>query len=319
MAKAATRWIVCTAAFMVFSILQLRMKKSIGIDKGTSYINGTEAFMFFVTASYTPLVDTFLESLHEFSNRSILVFGIDIDVSLDRKRFPRAIPLKITGAAHSVYFNKIKTALHALSMFDRVIYIEPDSVVNYRVDDLWDIIAARPNLPYPILPRHPLDPKNQAALMKDLGVDRKSMPYGHGHLMFTRRTMSFFIDAFMYSQQGVSNTANFDETLINVLMWKMNAATQACLFDPYGADETENEWYFHHRLLDSTPKDKPLIDIRAYHVFHGIKDPNYQRELFEKLKDLAKSNPPPPVYFSVNENRWLTLLNDVSNRCLYQL
>lgn len=195
-----------------------------------------EAFIAFVTKSHTELLPAWLDSLHEFSTRPIVVYGVDHVPELDVKKYPRLLLRRVTGAAHSVYFNKPLICLHALSEFDRVAYVEPDAVVNYRVDDLFAILAHAGPLPYPLLPRHPTDPDNQRNCMARLGVEKKTLAYGHAHLLFTRAAAGFFADVLAYAQQGLCTDANVDETLINTVLWKASCLLFVCLFVLFRCD-----------------------------------------------------------------------------------
>lgn len=275
----------------------------------------SEAFICFVTSSNYALLPVYLDSIHLFSTRSVVVFCIGCDATIDSSRHPRAVSRSIPrGAGHSVFYNKILCAATALQWYDRVAYVEPDSVVNYRIDDVWQWLEEWKDLSYPLLPRHPDNPGDQSAHMQDLSVKSPTMRYGHAHLLFTRNSLSFFLQTFWHSQVTSVHGANWDETLLNVALWKHGATQQACLYDPYGAGISNSNVQAY--LTSSTlpwKSSQPLSAV-AMHVLHGIKDPGEQSRVLQLLKEAAKKKL--PVYWDLKQSKWVHDWRQLQSKCV---
>jgi len=117
--------------------------------------------------------------------------------------------------------------------------METDDVVNYNVDILFEILHVWP-YPLPLSPRHPTDPQNYGDFMRQQNVSRSTTPYIHAHVIWTYRALPFLKNVLSLLQQGHFNGANFDETAINVMLWKAKANHTLC---KYGKIFGE---YLHH-------------------------------------------------------------------------
>ncbi|CAF1341889.1 unnamed protein product, partial [Didymodactylos carnosus] len=155
--------------------------------------NPKEAFIVFVDCKrpYLELLDILLDSIHLFSTRPVIVWGLDLKLKVNRKKHPRVIvkstSVRICGP-YSIYSCKLYAMVHSGVSYG--VQLEADSVVNYNIDILFDVL---PKWPYdfPLAPRHPDDPNNYWHFMKQFGVTKRTTPYIHGLFIFTYRAYPF--------------------------------------------------------------------------------------------------------------------------------
>lgn len=274
-----------------------------------------EAFVCFVDPGYQHLLPSFLKSHNLFSSRPILVFGVNVEPNVDG--FPKAISRSLLPAHHSIYFNKIKIVLEALSLFDSVAYIEPDSVMNYRIDDVWEILE-HANVSHPLLIRHSnFVNEGHEGFMQLLGVKKRSMLYVHGHIMATRSSVPFLLDAFQSSQTGLFQGWTWDEGLLNVWLWKVNATVSSCYIDMYGGFDWQNNLYFDqaaHFDLERVASGHQKHKAFGWVVLHGVKSAEKQKELLDKLIEFSKKKP--SVYFDISKQKWVQSWRDLDLKCI---
>ncbi|CAF1215955.1 unnamed protein product [Rotaria sordida] len=114
-----------------------------------------EAFVTFCNnqPKYLSLLIVILDAVHHFSTRPIIAYGIDVDLNIDNKKYPRLIKRRLSqkDCGPSIYFCKIYAIVH--SQIDYGIYIEADTLVNWNVDILFDVLHRWP-YPLPLSPRH---------------------------------------------------------------------------------------------------------------------------------------------------------------------
>lgn len=159
------------------------------------------------------------------------------------------------------------------------VYLDVDSLVNYNIDLLFDIAKAW-NGNYTLSPIHPSDPKNQDFYLWFYGVEKKTMPYVHGHVIWNFNSLAFIQEWFKLSQKILS--ANYDETALNLLLWKQNAKYLVAAYDPFALVHFEE-------YLSNTFVRKPLPYY--YMVFHGSKKYEYSSDMFKKLKIHSENDP----------------------------
>lgn len=107
--------------------------------------------------------------------------------------------------------------------------METDDVVNYNVDVLFDVVRAWP-YPLPISPRHPDDPQNYDHFMREFDVPRRTTPYIHAHVIWNYRALPFLKNLHSLLKQGHFQGSNFDETAVNVMLWKAGANHTVCKY-----------------------------------------------------------------------------------------
>ncbi len=232
-----------------------------------------EGFVTFATASYFPLMEVAIASVHAFSTRPIVVYGIDADVPFDTNKYPRMIKRRINKPKDmNIYFQKLNAIIQSNIKYG--IYIESDDVVNYCIDDLFSWCHKVGE--YPLCPIHPEDPNNQHSLMGQLGVSHKTNPYIHAHMVFSYKCIPFLKECYKLAPQLNHMGASWDETLLNVMLWKYGVSDYYLpAYDPYFANITH--------YLDGTQPSTYPVPVE-YYMFHGCKDPKQALEILEVLK-----------------------------------
>jgi len=140
----------------------------------------------------------------------------------------------MAGAGRHIAYLKLAALLDALdSGVEQGVYLDADHVPTPEVDRLFEAAtAAELAGGLPLLPRHPRDLGDEVngALMAELGVARKSMPYAHSCTMgFGPACRPFLAQCDAVARdcerRGVHPPV-VDETIVNVLLWKWQATRQ---------------------------------------------------------------------------------------------
>jgi hypothetical protein len=225
---------------------------------------------------YLALLTNLLDSVHYFSSRPIIAYGIDVDLDVDVNKYPRLIKrrLKKKDCGPSIYFCKIHAIIE--SKLDYGVHLEADSVVNWNVDILFDVVHRWP-YPLPLAPRHPGDPRNYAPFLKKFNLDFKSRttPYIHAQFSWNYRAYPFFQQALTLMRENHFLGANFDETAINILLWKAKANHTLCKIDPFVT---------YIKNYESQNKICKEYCHTAFIIFHGSKILTEAMYTFERLK-----------------------------------
>lgn len=237
-----------------------------------------EAFVTFATKNYFPLLEVTIASVHEFSTRPIVAYGINDDIPFDNIKYPRLIKRRIDdelmGKWPLIYFEKFNIILQ--SEVENGIYIESDDIVNYRVDDLFSLCRFIGK--YPLSPIHPEDPNNQSGVMQLMGVAEKTNPYIHAHIIFSQNCIPFIkqcLDVGLTYKKQINSC--WDETVLNVMLWKNNVKNWfAPIYDPYFE-------YISNYIEDKPIKATGMHNV-LYHMFHGCKDVTKAWEILNLLK-----------------------------------
>ncbi|CAF0918968.1 unnamed protein product [Didymodactylos carnosus] len=236
-----------------------------------------EAFVTFSNnnPTYLALLNVMLDSVHLFSTRPIIAFGIDVDLMVNLTKHPRVIKRRISqsNCGPSVYFCKILAIVE--SKADYGVLLETDDIVNYNVDALFDVLHKWP-YDLPLSPRHPDDPQNQQPFMKQFGVEKKTTPYIHAHIAWTFRAYPFLHNVQKLVREGHFAGANFDETAINVMLWKAKANHTLCKLDPYVSYITEYE---------NPNENCTKYCNTAFILLHGSKDPGFSAHVLKRLQE----------------------------------
>ncbi len=228
-----------------------------------------EGFVTFATQNYFQLLEVMIDSVHYFSTRPIVAFGINADIPFDKDQYPRLIAKRIDVDLSHVNIFSLKPRIILESGIDYGIYIEADDIANAPIDQLFDYVHTITN--FPLCPIHPHDPDNQQNIMELLNVSYKSMPYVHGHLLFAPYCKSFIREWYFTCLNFINQAANYDETILNVLLWKYGATRNLPMYDAYFESLNECvEKKFHNSFL--------------YCMFHGCKDSQMAGQMLYALK-----------------------------------
>ncbi|CAF0750270.1 unnamed protein product [Adineta ricciae] len=239
-----------------------------------------EAFVTFCNNNqrYLDLLKVLLDSVHTFSTRHIIAFGIDVDLNIDPTPYPRLIKRRISqrDCGPSVYFCKI----HAIvsSNVDYGVLMETDDVVNYNVDLLFDVLHVWP-YPVPLSPRHPDDPQNYHHFMRQFNVSKRSLPYIHAHMIWNYHAIPFLRNLRELLRRGHFHGSNYDETAVNVMLWHAKANYTLCKYDPFF---TFSEAYELWPNITNCTRYCHTVFI----TLHGSKDAPISAALLERLKTM---------------------------------
>jgi len=252
---------------------------------------------------YLALLTNLLDSIHYFSSRPIIAYGIGVDLDIDIKKYPRLIKRRLNeeDCGPSIYFCKIHAIIE--SKLDYGVHLDADSVVNWNVDILFDVIHRWP-YSLPLAPRHPGDPHNYATYLKKFQLDFNNLttPYIHAQFSWNYRAYPFFQQALNFMRQGHFSGANYDETGINILLWKAKANHTLCKIDPN---------YIYLSAYESNEKTCQEFCHTAFIIFHGAKNILEMRDVFQRLKKHVGSP------FIQTPNEGIHYLNETQYTCCY--
>lgn len=253
-------------------------------DDQESFIE--EGFVSFATRSYFDLLEVMLDSVHYFSTRPVIVYGINDDIPFSTQKYPRLIKRRIDVDYKFLMRPRIfyqKPNIIQKCGIKYGIYIEADDILNYGVDNLFAIARKVKNTP--ICPVHEHDPCDQETVMKRLNVEKKSMPYVHGHILFSYQCLPFVREWYQACLDYGHLAPNADETVLNVLLWKYKSQTYTSVYDPYG-----KEGINAYLMGLPAPMSYSVNHKVKYYMFHGVKDPQDARDIFNMLVQYAKDN-----------------------------
>lgn len=222
--------------------------------------------------TYLSLTNILVESVIDFSEYKIEVFGINFDYSHSSdKVISRRIDLS-TVNYETICYSKLYSSFN--SNFDMGIQLDADFIITKQMDNLFN--HNNQNKKFPVFPIHPQDPNNQIQIMDILGVTEKSQPYVHGTYIFTNDSKDFIKECYDFSQYCFEKNIhplNADETILNVMLWKNNVKNQ--WINPYDI------WY--EIFLDpSLSGYKTEID---FYSSHGCKDTFVAKQIYDKIKN----------------------------------
>lgn len=108
------------------------------------------AFVTCGNEKYMQLIEKFVISLLEFSNRKVIVYGIDCDVPFNH---PNVIPRRLKTPEHSKHdkwYWKQYACIESLKEdFENYVWMDGDVVVNYNIDEIKKYFKEIENYPVP--------------------------------------------------------------------------------------------------------------------------------------------------------------------------
>jgi len=244
-----------------------------------------EAFISFANPAYFPLLEVLIKSVHEFSTRPIIAYGVNADIPFDIKKYPRLIKRRIDGN-QLIYYQKFRAILNSNVRYG--IYLDADLIVNYKIDDLFQ--KCRDVNAYPLCPIHPKDPEDQWRIMSRFGIYEKTNPYVHNALIvFSQACLPFIQECYDWYGHYGDLGCPWDELMLNIMVWKHKISNWYLpMCDPFYS--FISEYLKEQHMVYNGGK---MVEVQ-YHVFHGCKDPNEALRNFEILKN----NVGKPVYAS---------------------
>ncbi|HEY2810910.1 MAG TPA: hypothetical protein VGJ00_05935 [Rhabdochlamydiaceae bacterium] len=233
-----------------------------------------EGFVTLATPNYFGILETLVESVHIFSTRPVIAYGLGADIPLSVEKYPRLIKRRLYDVEEDAFAQKSRSMIE--SGLRQGIWVDADLIVNQGVDTLFTLCKKISR--FPLVPIHPEDPDNQRNIMQFLNVDKKTMPYVHDCvILFTQECMPLLKEWHSYCLQYDEQAICKDETILNVLLWKYGVKDYLPICDPYF--ETYEQYV----------KNKPIgwgyQDIKEinYYMFHGRKDASRAREILREL------------------------------------
>lgn len=222
---------------------------------------------------YLQLLDILVESVLLFSENPIEVFSINFDYKhSSNKVITRRIDVDKVGF-DTICYSKLYSSIN--SSFDFGIQLDADFIINKHMDKLFDEVQNVGK--FPVCSIHSLDPNNQENIMNILNVKEKTQHYVHGTYLFTNETKDFLKECFDFSQYCLKNNItpnNYDETILNVMLWKYKVT---------------NNWVYPYDIWYETflnPKNRlgyPENYDLKYYSSHGCKDSTLAKDIFNKI------------------------------------
>ncbi len=241
-----------------------------------------EAWVAYATANYFSLLEVTIASVHAFSTRPIVAVGVNDDIPFSTEKYPRLIKKRINVdlQARPAYVYKPQALLEA--NVTKGIYIDADAILNRGCDELFNHCALVND--HPLCPVHEDEAPVAYATMEFFGIAQRSMHYVHADLIVFSSKCLPFITHWHNTCMDHCYLGNpcWDETLLNVLLWKQGATDQLFRCDPYNA--------YIDRYLALDPSEDNQPPYNHWFVFHGNKDPQRGWNMLRSLQERANQS-----------------------------
>ncbi len=250
--------------------------------EASDYDEPKEAWVAYATSNYFSLLELTIASIHEFSSRPIVAVGVNADVPFSLQMYPRLIKKRIDVDLENrkAYVYKPQAILAA--DLDYGVYIDADAILNKGCDELFTYCYLVEN--HPLCPMHTTDAWVWEEAMNYFKVAKRSMHYVHADLIVFSRECNPFIVEWdrMCMEHYHLGVPCFDETLLNVNLWKVGAIRRLPLCDPL-------DMYFD-TYLHLDPSDMQRFPYNQWYLFHGNKDADFGWQMFRQLKEKHRSS-----------------------------
>jgi len=280
----------------------------------------------FITAgdiTYMPIIQKLVESLNEFSNNKIIVYGIECDVPFDS---PNMIKRKISPPKYSEYdkwyWKQYACIASTEEDYENFVWIDGDSVANYNIDEIKKYFSQIEN--YPLSDIHVQEEflgvyeengenkvQNFCQRLSELWGIHRSSPYMHVCLYVYNKNCKWWFEEIIkhYKSIDIKEYKKYylwnDEAIDNALRWKFGYKKRLPLsnFDTSGYDGDEGfttktlQQFYKYCNEDGPqnfnkiygyqiiPKDKSNIIL-----FHGNKNIEVSNKIIEYLKIKRDNN-----------------------------
>jgi FkbM family methyltransferase len=292
------------------------------VAKGASEIlmRNKKPFAFVTTGNlgYMPVIEKLVQSLLEFSNEKIIVYGVDCEAPFD---YPNVIKRTINPpkiSEHDKWYWKQHACVAALNEgYDNFVWIDGDVVVNHNIDDVRQYFNKVTN--YPLADIHVQEEffgmydngtKSQLfneQLANEWGIS-KSNPYMHiCFFVYNKHCKDFLLEIIEHYENVMKDGGKEykrlflwnDEGIDNAMRWKygykdhlplLNFDTSSYDGDAGFIDKTLHQFYKFwnedgpqnfNRIFgyQYIPKDKSKIIY-----FHGNKNAEISDKMIEFIK-----------------------------------
>lgn len=239
-----------------------------------------EGYVVFVNDNplYISLLNILVESVINFSTKPIEVFSINFDYKHSSNRvINKRINLPRVGF-DTICYSKLYSSFK--SEFNYGVQLDADFIITKKMDLLFDECKKIGKLPLCSL--HPQDPNNQQEIMNILNVKNKTQPYVHATYLFSDDTKDFLKECYEFSNYCLTNNItpkNYDETILNVMLWKNNANLW---IDPY-------DIYYEIFLKGKNIKNGYPDNFKLnFYSCHGQKNPDESIKILNMLIEKEK-------------------------------
>lgn len=236
-----------------------------------------EGYVVFVNQNkkYIELTNILIESVITFSTRPIEVFSINFDYKHSSNRVLNKRINLTNENFENICYSKLYSSYN--SIFDYGIQLDSDFIITKEMDKLFDECYKIETTPFGSI--HPSDPNNQHNIMSYLGVNDKTQPYVHATYLFSNKCKDFLKECFLLSNELQSKGIiphNYDETILNVMLWKYKSINTTITYDPY------YDYFINRSDENKLTHGYGDLPINFYSC-HGEKDPIRAKEILNKL------------------------------------
>ena len=260
----------------------------------------TSLFAFVTTGDigYMPVIEKLVQSLNEFSEAKIIVYGVNCDAPFD---YPNLIKRRINPPYHSVHdkwFWKQYACIESLhENYDNFVWIDGDVVVNYNIDNIRNQFLNIEN--YPLSDIHVQD--------EFFGIyGNNQMQYFNGELVrewdLNKTTPHMHICFYIYNKKC---KWWFEEILINYKSISLDDYPRLCLWNDEGLDNAMRWKYgfkkhLPHSNYDTSSFEDLSLTLHDFYKFWNEPGPqNFNRVFGYQTIPKDKSN---VLYFHGNKN-----------------
>lgn len=237
---------------------------------------------------YLKLNEILVESILSFTELEVEVFSINFDYKHENNR---VISKRINvnkECIDTIFYSKIFSSL--CSDFDIGLQLDSDMIVTSDAVKIFDKINS--DYKYIKGSLHPWNgPLNNSHhfIMNCMGVKTQSQPYIHATYLFTKNSKEFLKEAYDIGMQMFSNNIhpiNYDETILNCLLWKKNIsdANIEC-YDPY-FEYFKNQIGLKANMQDLIPYGNRYDFHVDSYICHGCKNEKEAQSILLKMKEL---------------------------------
>ncbi len=278
-------------------------------------------FVFVTTGNinYMPVIEKLVQSISEFSNHKIIVYGIDCNVPFD---YPNLIKRTISPPKHSIHdkwYWKQYACIESLNEeYENYVWIDGDVVVNNNIDTLNGYFPMIKN--YPISDTHVQEEffsfnENETQyfnekLCKKWKIE-KFNPLMHVCLFIYNKNCKWWFKEIINEYKSVDiNEYNKlfvwnDEGIDNALRWKYNYRDYLPVtnydMSSYDGDlglTNQSLYHFYKFWNEDGPQNFNRIfgyqiipkDKNKVIYFHGNKDKNISNDMIRYIKTIRDNN-----------------------------
>lgn len=215
----------------------------------------TDYFIAFCTNNnYEKIAENLVRSVHEFTNKKIIMYCIDFDEVSYKSKYERLICVRFDwNNAYNIFYIKPKIILETLKNFDVniVIYCDGDDIIHPSINTLFNSYIDK----YPIVAYHSCNTKLKPSkkIMDLIGV-KNTYPFCQANtIIFSKNCLNFIEEWDKYCMELGNIGESWDETILNCLLWKYDASEQVIKYS---------------LSIDFTKDLKKLIDNRENNKYY---------------------------------------------------